>query len=110
MLIESEESADRQSTRRRARRGRSAHECAACRRRRALFQYRGEVRADSDHNLCFQCYRSELNRQRARRLAARRAFQPPIEISTIAVARRSPRELGKAVWSASLIHETAQCA
>lgn len=44
--------------------------CQSCRDRKALFQYRGIVRADRDHTLCFECYRSELNRQRARRLAA----------------------------------------
>jgi hypothetical protein len=42
--------------------------CQSCRDRKALFQYRGIVRADRDHTLCFECYRSELNRQRARRL------------------------------------------
>lgn len=44
--------------------------CQTCRDRKALFQFRGIVRADRDHTLCFECYRSELNRQRARRLAA----------------------------------------
>jgi hypothetical protein len=48
---------------------RSRHLCAGCRSRRARFQYRGTVKADRDHNLCFQCYRSELNRLRARRMA-----------------------------------------
>jgi hypothetical protein len=46
----------------------SRHDCAGCGSRRALFQYRGAVRADRDHNLCFECYRSELDRQRAYRL------------------------------------------
>jgi hypothetical protein len=43
--------------------------CLACQDRPAKFRYRGEVRADSDHNLCFQCYRAESNRLRARTLA-----------------------------------------
>ena len=43
--------------------------CQSCRDRKARFQYRGVVRADRDHTLCFECYRSELNRQRAQRLA-----------------------------------------
>jgi len=43
--------------------------CAACQERKAKFRYRGEVRADRDHMLCFECYRSEVNRTRARRLA-----------------------------------------
>ena len=41
--------------------------CAACRERKARFLYRGEVRADRDHTLCFECYRAEINRARARR-------------------------------------------
>jgi len=44
--------------------------CLACGERRALFFYRGVVKADRDHNLCFQCYRAEVNRLRARRLGA----------------------------------------
>ena len=42
--------------------------CAACRERKARFRYHGEVRADRDHTLCFECYRGEVNRSRARRL------------------------------------------
>ena len=42
--------------------------CAACQERKARFKYRGEVRADRDHTLCFECYRAEINRARARRL------------------------------------------
>ena len=38
--------------------------CAACRERKARFRYRGEVRADRDHTLCFECYRAQHNRQR----------------------------------------------
>ena len=94
MVIESEASGDRQSSRR-TRRGQPRHQCSVCRSRRALFQYRGEVRADRDHNLCFQCFRSELNRQRARRLAAPRRLG----------------DVGKAVWGATpLVQETAKCA
>jgi len=44
--------------------------CLGCGARRALFSYRGTVKADRDHNLCFECYRAEVNRLRARRLAA----------------------------------------
>jgi len=39
--------------------------CPRCCDRKARFQYRGAVRADRDHILCFECYRSETNRQRA---------------------------------------------
>jgi hypothetical protein len=34
--------------------------CAACQERKARFRYRGEVRADRDHTLCFECYRGEV--------------------------------------------------
>jgi hypothetical protein len=46
------------------------HVCLGCRQHPARFRFRGEVRADRDHNLCFRCYRAEVNRQRARRMAA----------------------------------------
>ena len=42
--------------------------CQGCQAREARFQYRGVVHADRDHTLCFECYRSELNRRRAHRL------------------------------------------
>ena len=51
----------------------SRHVCRRCLRHPARFQYRGEVRADRDHDLCFQCFRAEQNRQRARLMAAWRA-------------------------------------
>ena len=51
------------------------HLCQRCRDRKARFRYRGVVRADCDHTLCFECYRRELNRARARRLADPR---PPV--------------------------------
>ena len=50
---------------RRCRRGTWRHLCAACRERRARFQYRGEVRADRQHVLCFQCFRAARERLRA---------------------------------------------
>ena len=43
--------------------------CRACDARPARFWFRGEVRADREHTLCFRCYRAEQNRQRARRMA-----------------------------------------
>ena len=43
--------------------------CQRCRDRKALYQYRGDVKADHDHTLCFECYRSERERMRAQRLA-----------------------------------------
>jgi hypothetical protein len=43
--------------------------CAACQERKARFKYHGEVRADRDHTLCFECFRGTTNRARACRLA-----------------------------------------
>jgi hypothetical protein len=48
---------------------RARRDCESCRQRKAGFQYRGVVRADRDHTLCFECYRSERDRRRARLLA-----------------------------------------
>ena len=45
--------------------------CRECGVRQARFRYRGEVRADLHHNLCFQCFRAEANRQRAQRIEVR---------------------------------------
>ena len=44
--------------------------CQSCRERKARFAYRGVVRADRDHTLCFERFRSERDRRRARTLAA----------------------------------------
>ena len=44
--------------------------CARCQERKARFLFRGEVRADPDHTLYFECFRGETNRARARRLAS----------------------------------------
>ena len=45
------------------------HLCVACRERRSLFRYRGGVRADRDHTLCFRCYRALRDSMRAHLLA-----------------------------------------
>ena len=50
--------------------------CESCRERKARFKYRGAVRADRDHTLCFECFRSERDRRRARRLADVRPSAP----------------------------------
>ena len=44
------------------------HLCAACQERKARYQYHGHVRADRTHVLCFQCFRAERERMRARQL------------------------------------------
>ena len=44
--------------------------CVMCGRRRAVFRYRGVVKADATHTLCFQCYRSLRDSMRAQLLAS----------------------------------------
>ena len=51
--------------------------CESCRLRKARFQYRGVVRANRDHTLCFECYRSERERRRSRLLAEARPAMLP---------------------------------
>ncbi len=53
------------------------HLCQRCCDRKARFKYRGVVRADHDHTLCFECYRREVNQARARRLAERAPVPSP---------------------------------
>jgi hypothetical protein len=45
--------------------------CESCRLRKARFRYRGIVRTDRDHTLCFECYRAVRDRRRAQMLAER---------------------------------------
>ncbi len=66
------------SSRQRRRQSKTARtRCVSCEARKARFRYRGEVRADRDHTLCFECYRAEVNRARARRLGQRPAATRP---------------------------------
>ena len=53
---------------------RSRHLCVVCRQRRAVFRYRGVVKADAMHTPCFQCYRSLVDRMRAQRLVQGRRY------------------------------------
>jgi hypothetical protein len=66
------------------------HLCAVCGTRPARFQYRGVVRADRTHTLCFQCFRAAANR--ARVLSIGRASEalpvPPHQTA-------SPDDLGR---------------
>jgi hypothetical protein len=48
----------------------SRHPCLGCHSQRARFRYRGRVRADCDHTLCFRCYRSMCDQMRAERMVA----------------------------------------
>lgn len=53
--------------------------CQSCRDRKARFAYRGRVKADRDHTLCFECYRAQRDRRRAVALVevAARPIMPP---------------------------------
>lgn len=42
--------------------------CLECGTHRALFRYRGKVKRDKDHTLCFRCFHSFSDAWRARRL------------------------------------------
>jgi hypothetical protein len=63
------------AARRLARRNR--HVCKECQSRPARFRFRGEVRVDRDHTLCFRCYRAEGNRQRVRRMVQHASIAAP---------------------------------
>ncbi len=43
--------------------------CQSCQARKARFRYRGAVRADRDHTLCFECFRAERHRRPAPHVA-----------------------------------------
>lgn len=46
--------------------------CRRCRQHEAKFSVRGgAVKADDEHDICFQCYRALKNQQRARGLRNR---------------------------------------
>ena len=87
--------------------------CQRCQDRKARFQYRGEVRADRDHppslcelrrasTLCFECYRSERERQRARKdswvqspmLRSLSGVRPTLSDRELAHRRRMLEHLG----------------
>ena len=68
------------------------HVCLECRAQRTRFQYGGRVHADRDHNLCFRCFRAEMNRQRARRLNVRSAAPLKMDLAQ-SVKHARPRDL-----------------
>lgn len=70
------------------------HLCAACRERKAKYQYRGHVRSDRQHVLCFQCFRSARERMRAQQLS-----QLPFESAD---PLRASARLGTSAPSAAL--------
>ena len=66
----------------------SRHVCAACHDRKAKFRYQGHVRADRDHVLCFQCFRSLYEQSRARQLAALPRPRPAVELTPAGIEHR----------------------
>lgn len=52
------------------------HACRECESRRALFRYRGLVKWDRYHTLCFQCYRRHVDRLGAAALVSPSAGNP----------------------------------
>jgi hypothetical protein len=63
--------------------------CQRCQERKARFQFRGKVRADRDHVLCFECFRSERDRRRARMLDAVQVEPLPVFLhSSAALSER----------------------
>ena len=69
------------------------HVCLECRVQRARFQYRGRVHADRDHNLCFRCFRSYIERLRAKALAEVRRPAPLKMDLAQPVKHARPRDL-----------------
>jgi hypothetical protein len=61
-----------------ARESQSKHQCQSCQERKARFRFRGVVKADRDHTLCFECFRSARDRRRAQAL---KNIPPPRPIS-----------------------------
>ena len=62
--------------------------CESGRDRKARFEYRGRVKADRDHTLCFQCYRAERDRCRVERLAAVKPVMLRAEAETELTAKQ----------------------
>ena len=61
--------------------------CQSCQERKARFAFRGRVKADRDHTLCFECFRVERERQRALRLTL------SIEMPLVASRALNPAEM-----------------
>lgn len=72
---------------------RARHACQSCRHRKARFSYRGTVRADRDHTLCFECYRSERERQRSKLPLEAEAAPPLVPPSAAGSGTLGDRQL-----------------
>lgn len=47
------------------------HLCLQCQKHRALFRYKGKVKRDKEHTLCFRCFQSLVDACHARAIAYR---------------------------------------
>lgn len=73
---------------------RARHTCQSCQDRKARFSYRGVVKADRDHTLCFECFRRERERQRAKLLAEAPSAAPlRVPVPSWAQQRLSDRQV-----------------
>lgn len=71
------------------------HLCVGCRERKARFRrFRGLVKADRHHVLCFECFRSTRDRRRAQMLAE---VTPPASL-------RSPAEASRELTDTQIAH------
>ena len=43
--------------------------CRKCGEKRAVYKANGKLKARSDHDLCWRCFRAELDREQALKLA-----------------------------------------
>jgi hypothetical protein len=59
-----------------ARESNRKHNCQSCRERKARFRFRRRVKADQDHTLCFECFRSTRDSRRAQSLKAVASARP----------------------------------
>jgi hypothetical protein len=86
--------------------------CTSCQERKARFRYRREVRADADHTLCFECYRGEINRAKARRLRDRIAGPPmsPFGQSEIGARLRDTRHVAHRQLMLDYLHRASALA
>ena len=70
--------------------------CKSCKARQARFRYRGRVKWDSNHTLCFACYRSVITWVHLNLAADRNAVH---EIRAEALLSQSSSDAIELVWT-----------
>ena len=63
--------------------------CRSCAERKARFRFRGVVKADRDHSLCFECFRAERDRRRAQLLAEAAPRQSSLHFAPTTLTQRA---------------------